>query len=39
MTLHEVALVRSDLRPSGSVYTTLTRISLSGKPRAGEYSE
>lgn len=39
VTLHEVALIRSDLRPSGSVYTTLKRISLSGKPRAGEYSE
>lgn len=36
ITLHEVALVKSDLRPSGSVYTTLKRISLSGKPRAGE---
>lgn len=36
ITLHEVALIKSDLRPSGSVYTILTRISLSGKPRAGE---
>jgi RNA 2',3'-cyclic 3'-phosphodiesterase len=39
ITLHEVALIRSDLRPSGSVYTTLKRVSLSGKPRTGEYSE
>ena len=39
ITLHEVALIKSDLRPSGSVYTTLKRISLSGKPHAGEYSE
>jgi 2'-5' RNA ligase len=38
MTLHEVALIRSDLRPSGSVFTTLSRSSLSGKSRAGEYS-
>jgi RNA 2',3'-cyclic 3'-phosphodiesterase len=36
ITLHEVALIKSDLRPSGSVYTTLKRISLSGNPRAGE---
>ncbi len=36
ITLHEVALIRSDLRPSGSVYTTLKRIFLSGNPRAGE---
>ena len=36
IALHEVALIRSDLRPSGSVYTTLKRISLSGIPRTGE---
>ena len=36
ITLLEVALIKSDLRPSGSVYTILKRISLSGKPRTGE---
>ena len=35
ITLHEVALIKSDLRPSGSVYTTLKRISLTGKPSTG----
>jgi 2'-5' RNA ligase len=36
ITLHEIALVKSDLRPSGSVYTILRRIPLSGNPHAGE---
>jgi 2'-5' RNA ligase len=35
-TLHEVALVRSDLRPTGSVYTTLNRIFLSAIQGSGQ---